>query len=134
MKPELKNPTYLFYILHLRQLLRHPSEVSQRLSNILTITVGRRSRPSGDMNCGQQAAAAAALGGRARRRTARTPLPALARRATCGAREERYAASKWGAAPAAAALPPPPTHWRRDGRCRLEPDRALPLKLLLNVA
>lgn len=46
---------------------------------------------------------------------------------------ERYAASKWGAAPAAAALPPPPTHWRREGRCRPEPDRALPLKLLLNV-
>ncbi|GBP27225.1 hypothetical protein EVAR_15998_1 [Eumeta japonica] len=55
-------------------------------------------------------------------------------------REERYAASKWGAAPAAAALPPPPTHWWRtgagpvDGRCRPEPDRALPLKLLLNVS
>ncbi|KAJ8705815.1 hypothetical protein PYW08_012861 [Mythimna loreyi] len=46
---------------------------------------------------------------------------------------ERYAASKWGAAPAACALPPPPTHWRREGRCRPEPDRALPLKLLLNV-
>lgn len=49
-------------------------------------------------------------------------------------REERYAGSKWGAAPAAAALPPPPTHWRREGRCRPEPDRALPLKLLLNVS
>lgn len=74
---------------------------------------------------------------RGRRRCTRTALPA-----TLGARrerererrEERYAASKWGAAPAAAALPPPPTHWRREGRCRPEPDRALPLKLLLNVS
>lgn len=50
---------------------------------------------------------------------------------------ERYAAGKWGSAPAATALPPPPTHWRRewrDGRCRDQPDRALTLKLLLNVA
>lgn len=62
---------------------------------------------------------------RGRRRGSRTQVPV--RRG----REERYAGSKWGAAPAAAALPPPPTHWRR---CRPEPDRALPLKLLLNVA
>lgn len=71
---------------------------------------------------------------RARRRATRTPLPSLGSLAAGRRpREERYAASKWGAAPAAAALPPPPTHWRREGRCR-EPDRALPLKLLLNVS
>lgn len=73
---------------------------------------------------------------RGRRRVARTPLPAalsVRRDRERERREERYAASKWGAAPSAAALPPPPTHWRREGRCRPEPDRALPLKLLLNV-
>ncbi|XP_072941350.1 uncharacterized protein [Epargyreus clarus] len=85
------------------------------------------------MNCpGQQQV-------RGRRRAGRTPLPAalgagLGARRERERREERYAASKWGAAPAAAALPPPPTHWRREGRCRPEPDRALPLKLLLNVS
>ncbi|KAG7298608.1 hypothetical protein JYU34_018258 [Plutella xylostella] len=69
---------------------------------------------------------------RGRRRATRTPVPAAGRRER---REERYAGSKWGAAPAAAALPPPPTHWRAGpGRCRPEPDRALPLKLLLNVS
>lgn len=84
-------------------------------------------------------------GQKGRRRASRTPLPggALALGARRerrearepASREERYAAGKWGSAPAAAALPPPPTHWRRAGeRCRLEPDRALPLKLLLNVA
>lgn len=68
---------------------------------------------------------------RGRRRAPRAPLTGRAR--ASGA--ERFAGSKWGAAPAAAALPPPPTHWRRDGRCRPgEPDRALPLKLLLNVS
>lgn len=70
------------------------------------------------------------------RRRRPLPLPTLSarrERAARAEREDRYAASKWGAAPAACALPPPPTHWRRDGRCRPEPDRALPLKLLLNV-
>ncbi|CAG4958483.1 unnamed protein product [Colias eurytheme] len=74
---------------------------------------------------------------RGRRRCVRNVLPAAlgARRdRDRERREERYAGSKWGAAPAAAALPPPPTHWRREGRCRPEPDRALPLKLLLNVS
>lgn len=85
------------------------------------------------MNCQAQP------GVRGRRRAGRTPLPgaalALGRRERRDGREERYAASKWGSAPAAAALPPPPTHWRRAGeRCRPEPDCAMPLKLLLNVA
>ncbi|CAH0730734.1 unnamed protein product, partial [Brenthis ino] len=74
---------------------------------------------------------------RGRRRCSRMVLPAAlgARRdRERERREERYAGSKWGAAPAAAALPPPPTHWRREGRCRPEPDRALPLKLLLNIS
>lgn len=70
---------------------------------------------------------------RGRRRVVRTPLPVLGARRERDRREERYAGSKWGAAPAAAALPPPPTHWRREGRCRPEPDRAHTLKLLLNV-
>lgn len=82
------------------------------------------------MNRTMPSCAVAAMGvqqARGRRRVA------LRRSTVRDERSERYAASKWGAAPAAAALPPPPTHWRRDGRCRPEPDRALPLKLLLNV-
>lgn len=67
---------------------------------------------------------------RGRRRVVRTALPA----GVALSRGQRFAASKWGAAPAPAALPPPPTHWRREGRCRPESDRALPLKLLLNVS
>ncbi|CAH2062547.1 unnamed protein product, partial [Iphiclides podalirius] len=91
----------------------------------------RESGAAAAMNCQGQAQV------RGRRRATRTPLPAalgVRRDRERERREERYAASKWGAAPAAAALPPPPTHWRRDGRCRPEPDRALPLKLLLNVS
>ncbi|CAB3231862.1 unnamed protein product [Arctia plantaginis] len=82
------------------------------------------------MNRTAPSCAAATLGvhpARGRRRCA------LRRSGARDERTERYAASKWGAAPSAAALPPPPTHWRREGRCRPEPDRALPLKLLLNV-
>ncbi|CAF4892081.1 unnamed protein product [Pieris macdunnoughi] len=70
---------------------------------------------------------------RSRRRVVRSALPmALARRER-ERRDERYAAAKWEASPHPTALPIPPNHWFRDGRCRLEPDHALPLKLILNV-
>ncbi|OWR41758.1 hypothetical protein KGM_204616 [Danaus plexippus plexippus] len=79
-----------------------------------------KSNRAGEMNSqGQQQV-------RGRRRCSRAALQAAAlgarRERERERREERYAGSKWGAAPAAAALPPPPTHWRREGRCRPEPD------------